>query len=263
MRGALAWLSGDSTAWHGAVAAANRLDARPADFWAEVAEAAARHRRYAEAVELARRGVALDSGSVAALTALGNNLLRIGEIPAGRAALDRAFALDPFHLWNKNTLDLLDELAGFTVVTLGRFTIVAPPSDVDLLTTVLPPLLEEAYDTLVSRYDYRPPTPIRVELYDRHADFSVRTIGLTGLGALGVSFGPVLVLDAPEARAAGEFNLGLDGVARTGTYLHPRTLGIPRPALGVGGAVGARGAPRPAGVGGRGVARLCPGACGG
>src|SRR5690606_19651121 len=41
-----------------------------------------------------------------------------------------------------------------------------------------------------------------------HADFSVRTVGLAGLGELGVSFGTLLVMDAPEARAAGEFNLG-------------------------------------------------------
>jgi tetratricopeptide (TPR) repeat protein len=45
-------------------------------------------------------------------------------------------------------------------------------------------------------------------LYDRHADFSVRTVGLAGLGALGVSFGTVLAMDAPEARPRGEFNLG-------------------------------------------------------
>ncbi len=208
MRGALAWLAGDSTTWHHSIAAAERLDAHPADFWAEVAEAAARHRRYAEAVDLAGRGVALDSGSVAALTALGNNLLRTGRMAEGRAALERAFAIDPFHLWDKNTLDLLDELAGFRTATVGRFTLVMAPADSALLTTIMPPLLEEAYDSLVSRYQYRPPTPIRVELYDRHADFSVRTIGLTGLGALGVSFGPVLVLDAPGARAPGEFNLG-------------------------------------------------------
>ena len=108
MRGALAWLAGDSTSRRHAVASAEQLDRRPAEFWSEIAEAAARHRRYAEAVDLARRGVALDSNSVPALTALGNNLLRTGQMAAGRAALERAFAIDPFHLWDKNTLDLLD-----------------------------------------------------------------------------------------------------------------------------------------------------------
>ncbi len=208
MRGALAWLAGDSATWRAAEATAARLDRRPAGFYAEVAEAAARHRRYAEAVVLADRGVALDSNSVPALTALGNNLLRTGEMARGRATLERAFALDGYNLWNKNTLDLLDYLATYGTVSRGRFAVVAAVRDTALLGMLLSPLLEEAYDSLAARYDYRPPTPIRIEVYDRHADFSVRTIGLTGLGALGVSFGPVVVLDAPEARDAGDFNLG-------------------------------------------------------
>ena len=205
--GALAWLRGDTTAWRGAERAVARLNPRPASFYAAVAEAAARHRRYAEAVELAGIAVGHDSGSVAALGALGNNLLRVGAIDEGRRHLERAFAIDPFHLWHKNTLDLLDELATFRTVARGRFEIVAPAGHAEFLADLLVPLLEEAYDSLAVRYDHRPPTPIRVELYDRHADFSVRTIGLTGLGALGVAFGTVLVLDAPQARP-GEFNLG-------------------------------------------------------
>jgi tetratricopeptide (TPR) repeat protein len=45
-------------------------------------------------------------------------------------------------------------------------------------------------------------------MYDRHADFSVRTVGLVGLGALGVSFGPVVAMDAPSAREPGLFHWG-------------------------------------------------------
>src|SRR5690606_21604016 len=40
------------------------------------------------------------------------------------------------------------------------------------------------------------------------ADFSVRTVGLNGLGALGVSFGSLLAMDAPNARDKGTFNWG-------------------------------------------------------
>ncbi|MGH7444824.1 MAG: tetratricopeptide repeat protein, partial [Longimicrobiales bacterium] len=42
----------------------------------------------------------------------------------------------------------------------------------------------------------------------RHADFSVRTVGLAGLGALGVSFGNILAMDSPAAREPGSFNWG-------------------------------------------------------
>ena len=69
-------------------------------------------------------------------------------------------------------------------------------------------LAEEAFAKLQERYGYRPSGPIRIELYRSHADFSVRTLGLTGLGALGVAFGPVLVMDSPSAMEPGEFNWG-------------------------------------------------------
>jgi tetratricopeptide (TPR) repeat protein len=47
-----------------------------------------------------------------------------------------------------------------------------------------------------------------VEVYPSHGDFSVRTVGLAGLGALGACFGPVLALDSPSARDIGQFNWG-------------------------------------------------------
>lgn len=206
--GVLAWLTGDAVTSRRAEAAAAALNPRPAAFFATLADAAGRQRRYADAVTLAERAVALDSLSVAALGALGTNLLRVGRIADGKVHLERAFARDPYHLWHKNTLDLIDHLETFRVTTAGRFQIVAPERNADLMVAMLVPLLEEAYDSLAARYQYQPPTPIRLELYDRHADFSVRTVGLVGLGALGVSFGTVLVMDAPEARGVGEWNLG-------------------------------------------------------
>ena len=206
--GAVARMSGDSGEYHRALAAAQRLNSKPADFHAELAEAHVRQRRYAEAMRLARVALGVDSSSVRALGLLGNNQLRAGNIEEGRALLERAFAVDPFNLWHKNTLDLLDKLRTFTTIDRGHFRIVAPAKEADLLATYLAPLLEEAYDSLVARYHYRPPGPVRLELYRQHADFSVRTVGLSGLGALGVSFGPVLMMDAPSARQRGEFNWG-------------------------------------------------------
>ncbi len=208
MLGATAWLRDDSTGFAHARAGAGRVDPRPADFYSAIAEAVARHRRYADAERFGREAVVLDSTSSRALGVLAINELRTGGVDQGRAHLTRAFSIDPFHVWYKNTLDLLDQMKTFRTVATKRFRIVAPAAEADLLAMYLGPLLEEAYDSLAARYEYRPPTPIRIELFRRHADFSVRTVGLTGLGALGVSFGTVLVMDAPSARTAGEFNWG-------------------------------------------------------
>ena len=60
-------------------------------------------------------------------------------------------------------------------------------------------MAEDAYDAFLAKYRYTPPQRIRVEIFPTRADFSVRTIGIPGMGALGVSFGPVIAMDAPAA----------------------------------------------------------------
>lgn len=206
--GATAWLRGDSSAFRTAHAAATRLQPQPSEFFAALAEAAVRQRRYAEAVKLAEQAVAYDSMSVRALGVLGTNQLRTGRMAQGQATLDRAFTLDAYNVWHKNTLDLLDKLKEFKTVRQGRFEVVAPASEADLLALYIVPLLERAFDSLTVRYGFTPPTPVRLEFYRYHADFSVRSVGLTGLGALGVSFGSLLAMDTPSARERGEFNWG-------------------------------------------------------
>jgi cellulose synthase operon protein C len=206
--GASAWLRGDSATFRTARDAATRLQPRPADFYTELAEAAVRQRRYTDAVQLAQRAVSFDSASVRALGVLGTNQLRTGDMQGGKASLDRAFALDAYNLWHKNTLDLLDKVNGFQTIDRGRFKVVAAKKEAELLALYIVPLLEKAYDSLSVRYAYKPPTPVRLEFYDDHRDFSVRTVGLMGLGALGVSFGNVLAMDTPSARDMGTFNWG-------------------------------------------------------
>lgn len=205
-RAAIAWLRADTTGWRAAERRALAIDPSASDFYAELAETAARVRRYADAAAFAQQGAALDSLAPRVLGVLGVNELRLGRIPEAKRSLGRAFALDPFNLWHKNTLDLLDRLDGFRTVRSTHFEVVMPTADADLLAIYLLPLLETAYDSLAVRYGYRPQGTVRLELYDRHADFSVRTSGLAGIGALGVSFGTVLAMDAPAARPAGEFN---------------------------------------------------------
>lgn len=207
-RAAVAWITGDSATFQSAERAARSLHPRPADFYAIMAASAVRHRRYDDGVKWAELAVSLDSASVRALGVLGTNQLRTGDIATGRASLERAFAIDPFNLWHKNTLDLLDQMDSFTVVERGRFQLVVSPEDAALMELYLLPMLEEAHDSLSVRYGWQPDRRVRFEIFREHADFSVRSVGLAGLGALGVSFGDVLAMDAPSAREAGTFNWG-------------------------------------------------------
>ncbi len=202
------WLSGDSANYRRAMDRAHARLPGSADAEVTLADVAARNRLYRDAARFAADGVTRDPRSARALALLGVNQLRIGAIAEGRANLDRAFALDPYDPWAKNTLDLLDTFGDYAELKTPRFTIVVEKKDAPLLALYVGPLAEEAFDSLAARYDYRPTEPVRIELFRSHADFSVRTVGLAGLGALGVCFGTVVAMDSPAAREVGEFNWG-------------------------------------------------------
>ena len=182
------------------------LNPRYAQMGAELADLAVRVRRYHDAVARAREAVELDPEYWEAWGLLGMNQLRVGEIDEGRANLERAFGGDPFNPWFKNSLDLLDTFERFTIRTSEHFELFLHESEADLLATYLAPIAEEAYDSLSRHYGVEPELPVRAEFFPSHADFSVRTLGEAGLGALGVSFGKVLVMDSPTARQLGEYN---------------------------------------------------------
>lgn len=184
------------------------LDPKNAQLFDALAEVSYRNHRYADAVSFARQGIERDPLSWPSYSLLGLNLLRMGDMEEGRRTLEAAFEGDPFNVWVKNTLDLLDGLDGFRETRSRRFQFLIDDGEADLLSIYALDLAEEAFDAMSNRYGYSPPTPIRIEVYSRHRDFSVRTVGLAGLGALGVSFGSVLAMDSPGARSQGRFNWG-------------------------------------------------------
>lgn len=201
-------LRGDEAGYTAARGRAAGRGPAAAAFHATLAELAARNRLYADAVTYARDAVRHDSAG-RGLALLGVNLLRVGDVAGSRAALEAGFRRDPYDVWTKNTLDLLDHTQrSFREVETPHFRLVFDSTEADLLAPYATEIAEEAYAQFARRYGWQPDGPIRLELYPRHADFSVRTVGLAGLGALGVSFGTVLAMDSPAARDAGTFNWG-------------------------------------------------------
>ena len=165
-------------------------------------------RRTEQAVQFARRATELSPRLWDAHLSLGMSLLRLGQMEPGRAAVEKAFKGDPFNIWAKNTLDLLDTMASFRETKRGPFVIKAAEHESDVLGPYAANLLEEAATKLTTKYKFTPKGPVVVELFHNHEDFAVRTLGMPGLGALGVCFGPVIAQDSPSAREAGEFNWG-------------------------------------------------------
>lgn len=165
-------------------------------------------RRTEQAVQFARRATEIEPDLWAAHLNLGMALLRMGQMEPGKAEVEKAFKGDPFNIWAKNTLDLLDSMADFKETKRGAFIIKASAQESDVLAPYAASLLEEAAAKLTAKYRFTPKGPIIVEIFQNHEDFAVRTLGMPGLGALGVCFGLVIAQDSPSARDAGEFNWG-------------------------------------------------------
>jgi tetratricopeptide (TPR) repeat protein len=199
-------LAEDTTAFEQVRQRALAINPRYAAMDATLAELAVQTRRYEEAVARAGEAVELDGAAWDAWGLLGMNQLRLGEIQEGRSNVERAFAGDPYNPWFKNSLDLLDTFDRFETRQTEHFDLFLHGTEADLMATYVAPIAEEAYDSLSRRYGIELEGRVRAELFISHADFSVRTLGEAGLGALGVSFGPVVVMDSPAARTQGEYN---------------------------------------------------------
>ncbi|HEY6220898.1 MAG TPA: tetratricopeptide repeat protein, partial [Gemmatimonadaceae bacterium] len=178
------------------------------DFFVTMSELTSRVRLYDTAATFARQGIAVDSTNWKAHAKLGMNLLRMGQVEEARRSLERAFAADPYDVWTKNTLDLLDTYKNYDIVATEHFRLMIEKTESGVLGVYLGDLAEQAYKTFAAKYGYTPNGLVRIEVYRSHADFSVRTVGLAGLGALGVSFGNTLAFDSPAAKDAGPFNWG-------------------------------------------------------
>jgi tetratricopeptide (TPR) repeat protein len=211
---------------HALVAAIAHLEGRKADFDAEVKTAlainprygelfrvagdhAARNYRFDEAVQLARQALTLDSDNSRASADIGTHLLRTGDEPAARQALERAFKADPYDVITYNLLGLLDTLDKFETITEGEVIIRMHPDEVNVLKEYAMPLAQRAIATFSKKYEFTPKGPILIEIFPRHDDFAVRNVGLPGMiGALGACFGRVVTMDSPRARPPGSFNWG-------------------------------------------------------
>lgn len=69
-------------------------------------------------------------------------------------------------------------------------------------------LVADSVQAFTERYQFELQEDVVVELYPEHDDFAVRTLGLPGIGLLGVAFGYLVAMDSPSGSREGEFHWG-------------------------------------------------------
>jgi tetratricopeptide (TPR) repeat protein len=163
--------------------------------------------RFDEAVDMTRKAVSLDPTNSRAFAELGSHLMRTGDEAAARTALETSFKADPYDQFTYNLLANLDVVDKFVTIREGDVIVKIAPAEAAVMREFLVPLAQEALTTLAKRYEFTPRVPILIEMFDKHDDFAVRTLGLPGfVGVLGACFGRVITLDSPAARPPGQFN---------------------------------------------------------
>ena len=208
LRVAERFLADDPAGVEAAKKAVFALNPQYSRLYSIVAEFADWEHRYDEIVRMMREAVAIDNTDGVAYGELGLNLIRSGDDAGGVAALQRAFALDPYNVRVFNTLRLYEKTIAQDYVTVQHppFRIRYRKDERAILERYVPALLDEAWAKMTKAYDFTPQTPIGVELYAERQNFGIRTGGLPETPIQGVCFGRTLAAMSPKHES---FNLGM------------------------------------------------------
>jgi tetratricopeptide (TPR) repeat protein len=165
------------------------------------------NRRYDEGIQYYRKALEIKPDLWSARAELGVNLMRFGQNAEARQDLEACFNANYSSPLVRNTLKLLDSIDK-NVETFATPTTVLKLDKKEA--TLLRPYFQAEFDramaTYENRYKYKITGPVQVEVYPNHPDFEVRTMGLPGLGALGVTFGKYVAMDSPSGRPPGQFH---------------------------------------------------------
>jgi tetratricopeptide (TPR) repeat protein len=209
MKAALAYVEGRTDEYNATVAEALKVNPTYGEIHRIVGSITAHYYRFDEAVEHTRKAIALDRENFRAVADLGAQLMRTGDERNARRNLETAFRIDRWDVMTFNLLELLDRLEPFDTITEGEMIIRLAPEEAPVMREYVPQLARESLQALSKRWEFTPKGPILIEMFPRHDDFAVRTLGLPGMiGALGACFGRVVTLDSPKAREPGTFNWG-------------------------------------------------------
>lgn len=176
--------------------------------YALVAHQMEMHYRYEDAVTYYRKAIEAAPRLWSAHSALGIELMRLGKEDEPRQELELSYNNDYRDAATVNSLRLLDSYKNFDTIRDGATILKLHKTEAALLRPYMQPELHAILAAYETKYRMKLHDPVQVEVYPNHEDFAVRTLGMPGLGALGVTFGDVIAMDSPSARKPGDFNWG-------------------------------------------------------
>jgi tetratricopeptide (TPR) repeat protein len=166
------------------------------------------NRRYQDGIDYYRKALEVDPRLWSARSQLGINLMRLGQEDEPRKQLEMCYENGYRNEETVNSLRLLDSYKNFVTLKEGDTILKFNKKEADLLNPYFAAEMKRIIASYNQKYKMKLPGPVQVEVYPDHEDFAVRTMGMPGLGALGVTFGLVIAMDSPSGRPPGEFHWG-------------------------------------------------------
>jgi len=166
------------------------------------------HYRYEDGIVYYRKAIEADPRLWSAHSALGIDLMRMGQEKEPLEQLELSYDNGYRDAATVNSLRLLDSYKNFVTFKDDTTILRMKKEEADLLRPYFDAELHKIIATYQKKYKMTLPAPVQLEVYPDHEDFAVRTMGMPGLGALGVTFGEVVAMDSPSARKPGDFNWG-------------------------------------------------------
>ena len=173
--------------------------------YALIADQLVLNRRYMDGIAYYRKAIEADPRLWSARAQLGINLMRLGQEDEPRKQLQLCYENGYRNEETVNSLRLLDSYKNFVTIKEGDTILKLNKKEADLLHPYVEGEMKRIIATYNKKYKMTLPGPVQVEVYPDHEDFAVRTMGMPGLGALGVTFGLVIAMDSPSGRPPGEF----------------------------------------------------------
>ncbi|MGI4757518.1 MAG: peptidase MA family metallohydrolase, partial [Janthinobacterium lividum] len=192
-------------AWFSKIAAVNP---HYGEGYQQVAHHLELHYRFTDSAAYDRKAIEVDPTLWSAYSALGVELMRLGKEDEPLKELELAYNNGYRNPATVNSLRLLDSYKNFDTTRNAATIIRLDKKENELLLPYVQAELNTILATYSKKYDMKLASPVQVELYPEHEDFAVRTMGMPGLGALGVTFGQVVAMDSPSGRKPGDFNWG-------------------------------------------------------
>lgn len=164
------------------------------------------NRRYDDGISWFRKAIATDPKLWSARSQLGLNLMRLGREKEAREELELCYNNGYKNEATVNTLRLMDSYKNFETFRTPTTVLRLHKKEADVLRLYIEPELQRAIATYTKKYEFKLPRAVQLEVYPDHEDFAVRTMGMPGLGALGVTFQDVVAMDSPSGRPPGEYH---------------------------------------------------------